>query len=610
MLKPKRLKLIKKQIHCLERRLTHLSELSARFSKVRLFTFLAGFALGIAANYLLSPAAGWSVWGLTLIVFNFVAHAHRKVTRSIRKHEIWLELKQTQVARMTLDWSAIPAPAILESDHDHPFQFDLDITGKRSLHQLLDTAISKDGSSRLLDWLLTTAPNLSDIEKRQAMVQELRPLARFRDKLHLAFKLVSKDQLDGKRLLRFLERQELSSRLDRVLGLASLLAVVNIVLFTLSSLADWPAYWGASLAVYVGVHLVCDKLKGSLLDESVFLAEELRKFRSVLRFLEGYALRQYENLNDLCAPFQQAGHKPSEELRRITWISAAIGLRMNPLMGIALNLVAPWDFYFARALVRLKVDLAEDVAVWLSTLTELEALGSLGNFAYLNPDAVFPEIKAGQAGGDSALNAEALGHPLIADEVRKCNDFTFAEIGEVALITGSNMSGKSTFLKTLGINLSLAYAGAPVVARRLSTRPFRLFTCIQINDSIADGFSFFYAEVRRLKALLLALEDNEQLPLLFLIDEIFRGTNNRERLIGSQSYLQALAGLNGLGAISTHDLELTKLADTIPQITNSHFREEVVDGRMVFDYKMRPGPCPSTNALKIMRMEGLPVQDA
>jgi DNA mismatch repair ATPase MutS len=144
----------------------------------------------------------------------------------------------------------------------------------------------------------------------------------------------------------------------------------------------------------------------------------------------------------------------------------------------------------------------------------------------------------------------------------------------------------------------------------LQTGLLRLFTCIKVSDSVTDGISYFYAEVRRLKALLRACEAEEPLPLCFLIDEIFRGTNNRERLIGSRAFIHALARGHGVGVISTHDLELVTLADTVPSIRNYHFREEVHDGRMVFDYQLRPGPCPTTNALQIMQMEGLPIAEA
>jgi DNA mismatch repair ATPase MutS len=171
------------------------------------------------------------------------------------------------------------------------------------------------------------------------------------------------------------------------------------------------------------------------------------------------------------------------------------------------------------------------------------------------------------------------------------------------------MAGKSTFLRTVGVNLCLAYAGAPVNASRMQTSLFRIFTCIKVSDSVQDGLSYFYAEVKRLQALLAATEVADPRAVLFLIDEIFRGTNSRERLIGSRSYIRALTERNALGLVATHDLELVKLADEIKGVANFHFREEVQEGKMVFDYKLRPGPCPTTNALHIMRLEGLPVKE-
>jgi DNA mismatch repair ATPase MutS len=160
----------------------------------------------------------------------------------------------------------------------------------------------------------------------------------------------------------------------------------------------------------------------------------------------------------------------------------------------------------------------------------------------------------------------------------------------------------------VGINLALAYAGGPVDAGFFQARLFRLFSSMMVSDSVTNGISYFYAEVKRLKTLLSALESDHPLPLFFFIDEIFRGTNNRERFIGSQSYVQALVGQHGVGLISTHDLELARLAEQFSQVTNYHFRDDFAAGQMVFDYVLRPGPCPTTNALKIMQMEGLPVR--
>ncbi len=187
------------------------------------------------------------------------------------------------------------------------------------------------------------------------------------------------------------------------------------------------------------------------------------------------------------------------------------------------------------------------------------------------------------------------------------NDFSILKQGEIDIITGSNMSGKSTFLRTVGINLCLAYAGGPVNASLFQTSLFRIFTCIRINDSVTEGYSYFYAEVKRLRTLLTEVESDNSMPIFFLIDEIFKGTNNRERRIGSESYISALVGKKCLGLISTHDLELVTLEENLPDIRNYHFKEDVLDGQMVFDYQLREGPCPTTNALKIMQMEGLPI---
>jgi len=174
------------------------------------------------------------------------------------------------------------------------------------------------------------------------------------------------------------------------------------------------------------------------------------------------------------------------------------------------------------------------------------------------------------------------------------------------LITGSNMAGKSTFLRTMGINLCLAYSGAPVNATSLRVSLFEIYACIKVSDSLADGYSYFYAEVRRLQGLLARLQAKPTLPMFFLIDEIYKGTNNEERLIGSTAYIHALVGQNCVGAISTHDLELVKLSASLPMLQNYHFREDVRDGQMIFDYKLHDGPCPTRNALKIMKLAGLP----
>jgi DNA mismatch repair ATPase MutS len=291
-------------------------------------------------------------------------------------------------------------------------------------------------------------------------------------------------------------------------------------------------------------------------------------------------------------------------LKRVERIASALGLRTNPILWFVVHAFVPWDFYFTYRLEFLKEDVARLLPGWLDAWYEIEALNSLANFAYLQPHYVFPDIVSKL----NMFDAEALGHPLIKPEFKVCNDFEIGKHNKISILTGSNMAGKSTFIRTVGINLCLAYSGAPVNANRLAVSVFRIFTCIKVSDSVQDGLSYFYAEVKRLKSMLSVIEE-EGPPVLFLIDEIYRGTNSRERHIGSHALIRALSNrTTAVGIIATHDLELVTLADEIPGVTNFHLRDEVQHGKMVFDYLMRKGPSPTTNALKLMQMEGLPVE--
>ncbi|MGD9093521.1 MAG: hypothetical protein PVF74_11795, partial [Anaerolineales bacterium] len=342
----------------------------------------------------------------------------------------------------------------------------------------------------------------------------------------------------------------------------------------------------------------------------ILMDDELGKFKHILSFLENYRYGNHKHLKNFCRPFIDSNNHPTAQLRRIKLYTSAIGLRSNPILGFLLNLAFPWDLLFALQINKCRELLVDQLPLWLDKWSELEALKSLSNFAQLNPGYCFPEIKGNKYPHNIKtipLIAEHIGHPLIPPHEKICNDFEIRKSGEIIIITGSNMAGKSTFVKTLGINLCLAYAGGPVNATSFHSIPFRLHTCIKISDSITDGFSYFYAEVQCLKALLDKVNSDDRYPLLYLVDEIFRGTNNQERLIGSQAYIQNLIGKHGVGVIATHDLELAKLADMNRSIYNYHFKDEVLNGKLSFDYIIRPGPSPTTNALKIMKMEGLPV---
>jgi ABC-type multidrug transport system fused ATPase/permease subunit len=611
--KQARLLALEHQIKRLQKRIAILDHKSNRIGWTRVAIFFTGALLSILAYFLVD----W--WLLligvvvTLTIFSVVAYFHGRINRSITRHKIWMQIKSMHVARMKLDWIDIPVAQSFEPPMDHPFAVDLDITGKHSLHRLINTAISTEGSQRLQDWLLNTVPDLQVIHKRQALIQELTPLTIFRDKLLMKSMLVSKNSAkawEGKKLLNWLNEQTPSKSLLPLLFVSLFLSLITITFFVLNIFNIIPQYWVMMLLLTTLFLFVTKNQRGDLFEDAYQLRDGFAQLSLIFEYLETYHYGKNVNLKALCKPFyQDREHRPSSLLKKIARIASAATLQKNLLLWIIVNVLIPWDFYFAYRFQQYKSQVAEYLPEWLDIWLEIEALNSLANFAYLNPEYILPEIVLCQNQDNNAIPFRAcgLGHPLIPVEQKIVNDFSIHKQGEIDIITGSNMSGKSTFLRTLGINLCLAYAGGPVNASLLQTSLFRVFTCIRISDSVTEGYSYFYAEVKRLRSLLTKIESDNNMPLFFLIDEIFKGTNNRERRIGSEAYISALVGQNCLGVISTHDLELVSLEQKLPGIRNYHFKEDVLDGQMVFDYQLREGPCPTTNALKIMQMEGLPI---
>jgi hypothetical protein len=611
MKKAARLRALNNQIDRLKGRVEQLDRTSYRYSWVRIAAFCVGsLVIGLAffAAGVWLAAFCAVVW---LLLFGVSVYAHRRVKRGIERYRLWLQIKSAQVARAQLVWDQIPTTFHLQPDPEHPFELDLDLTGKRSLHHLLDTAVSYEGSQRLRAWLTAPIPDPDLAVQRQQVVRELAPLHLFRDKMALnAMEAAgARKTWKANQLMEWLQTSDSSGAARRWLILFGVWVALNAILLAANLLGWLPPWWQITLAAYLGLWLLWSRTMEAAADQATALEGALRQLRAVFGQLEAFSYRDTPHLRALCEPYLDRAHRPSRYLSRITRVVAATSLRENPLLRLILNALLPWDAYLAYRLNQTKADLSDRGLAWMDVWFELEALASLANFGYLNPAYSFPAMLSGVVQGSAVpFDARSLGHPLVPDGEKVCNDFTVSELGQVTVITGSNMAGKSVFLKTVGVNLSLAYAGGPVNAQRLQTVPFRLFTSMRISDSVTDGISFFYAEVKRLKALLAELERDHPLPLLFCIDEIFRGTNNRERLVGSRAYVRALTGKRGLGLIATHDLELAKLAGELPQVMNYHFRDQIVDGRMVFDYLLQPGPCPTTNALRIMQLEGLPVE--
>ena len=620
MKKQERIELLEGQVRRAQRHIDRLTPRSNSFSWARVAVFFGGLVLSVILLIVFAWWVALPVFLLAMIIFGVLAHFHGQIDRSIARHTRWIYIKSAHIARMRLDWEHIPAAYSPGLQEGHPFEYDLDITGPRSVHRLLNTAISREGTLRLRNWLLATVPDFDTIQNRQALVRELMPMTRFRDRLILNSVVAagrSAEELEGKRLLNWLRKQDRSTSLRPLFLFSAAFNVLTIVLLILSFVIPaMPQLWYYSLVISLLFFFSTANRRGDMFEDATYLRYGFATLSLIFSYLETYPYGSHARVKTLCAPFfQDRSSGPSALLKGTARIASLATLKNNGLLWLLVNALVPWDFYCAYRLSQYKSQLADRLPTWLDTWFELEALCSLASFAYLNPEYILPEVTAPgveasiQSEQDVLFSGHALGHPLIPIEKKVSNDFALDKLGEVVIITGSNMAGKSTFLRTLGVNLCLAYAGAPVDATDFRSNLFRLYTCIRVTDSVTDGYSYFYAEVKRLRGLLDALDLSGQPPLFFLIDEIFKGTNNRERLIGSRSFVRALVGHDCVGAISTHDLELVNLADTLPQVRNYHFREDVIDGRMVFDYILRSGPSPTTNALKIMAMEGLPIDE-
>jgi DNA mismatch repair ATPase MutS len=258
----------------------------------------------------------------------------------------------------------------------------------------------------------------------------------------------------------------------------------------------------------------------------------------------------------------------------------------------------------ALALLRWRARSGSRLRGWLETLGEIEALASLAGFAFERPDFAWPDLTP-----EPRLDARALGHPLIDASRRVGNDVSLPAGGRALVITGSNMSGKSTLLRALGTNAVLAGAGAPVCAKALRIGPLRVATSMRVEDSLEQGVSHFYAELRRLKRVIDLAREPRSAPVLFLLDEVLHGTNSRERIIGACAVVETLLSLGALGAVSTHDLGITVLERKLAgRVENAHFEEQVRGDAMTFDYVLRPGIVQSSNALRLMRAVGIDVE--
>jgi hypothetical protein len=473
-------------------------------------------------------------------------------------------------------------------DEDHPAAMDLDLFGTGALFELLCTAHTPPGQDTLATWLSAPA-GVDEIRARQDAVAELRPRLTFREEL-----AVMGPAAPGRGPFAALARwgvEEAGPPLRFLWWVAYVLPLLS-----LATVLGWFIF-GTDFALV----LIAGALQAGFAvwrrgeSERILAPAEagragLRPLAAILARFDRESFTSLR-LNRLAASLQ-TGDRPAWQVLQ----------RLDNALGWAI----PATLLGCRTQLAMMVDAWQrkrgtDLARWLAALGEVEALCALATHAHENPDAVFPEIVP----GGPCFEAEGLCHPLLPRDRCVPNDVSLGGDRRLLVVSGSNMSGKSTLLRTVGINAALALAGAPVRAVRMRLSPLAVGATLRVQDSLRDGRSRFYAEALRVRRLLdLA---GGPVPLLFLLDELFQGTNSQDRRVGAEAVLRRLLGRGAVGLVTTHDLALTGLADLLPGSANVHFEDRFADGAMVFDYRLRPGVVPTSNGLALLRAVGIEV---
>ncbi len=535
----------------------------------------------------------------SFIAFGLLVNYHQKIKKSFLLNTHLAEINHEEVNRIDLKLSKFDSGDQYLTE-GHPYSFDLDIFGPHSIYQLVSRCTTTFGKDRLAE-VLQNPMQKTDIVKRQEAIKELTKKLDWRQKLEAIGKMHT--QNDKAELQDFYKWLSNTSSIKN-LPAFSIFTIFIWVLFSIASylivIDLFPFYWififniitaitlGPKLKTIQKITLALSKAKHQLNAVSELISEiESQSFESDL-------LRQFQE------QFKEKNFTAHQSIKKLNSVVDLLNNRGNNIYLIA-NSFLMLDFFLLNKAEKWRHNYANHVKDWFSTLGQFEALFSFAAYSYAHPDYSFPELSDEKF----SINGKQIGHPLIEHDKRVNNDFEMNGQGAISLITGSNMAGKSTFLRSLGVNIVLAQTGAPVCADSFSISSCKIFTSMRTKDNLEESISTFYAELLRINGLIKSID--EQTPTFFLLDEILKGTNSHDRHIGAQSLMQQLNQSNAFGLVSTHDVELHELTSKMKNFKNFSFHSSMVDGNLKFDYQLKTGPCLNFNAIELMKKMGISI---
>ena len=578
------------QIHRLEK-------LDSRLSTARLVLFLlaaAGFLIGYFDNQYTAFILGvaFLVGFIGLVVYQ------SQINFDLKKAEAVHAVYEKYIARFDDGWKQFEDTGKDLLDQEDTVSGDLDILGENSLFQFLSVAHTQKGREFLKNALTKQNCTVEEIKKRQEAVRELVEKDGFSIEFEAAGMLLQEkkgNKGDVSYFTAFCKEEHEWQKGFQILGMLAPVVFFGIVLLWMAGCISFvavPIYF----FVLLGTSWLTQGFTNKILQPLFGVADGLEAYIDLLQLISNEAF-QSEKLQELHKTVVQDGNA-QKALEKLKAIGNAFCIRYNPIVHQILCGTLLWDFQLVGALMKWKKTYGVHMESWLNAIGEMELLLSLSVLAKVR-HVSFPEVVKENA---PAFSADSMIHPLLNPKEAVANSVTFSN--DTVVITGSNMSGKTTFLRTIGMNLILAFAGAPVCGRACKATTMKIYTSMRIADDMSHGISTFYAEILRIKTMVNGLEEKK--PMLCLIDEIFKGTNSADRIVGSREVLKKLSEDQCLTLVSTHDFELCELKDQKNKVAvNYHFEEFYKEDTLEFDYKLKEGRCTTTNALLLMKMAGL-----
>jgi len=578
----------------------HIASLQNR--RDRLGQWRVGVALSGLALLIIVFAVDWApAWILIFPMAGLVvlSVAFGRAGRELSAHQRSAAFYRRGIARLGDRWMGQGQSGAGYQSSEHPYAADLDLFGAGSLFERLCEARTRVGQDTLAGWLLKPA-STEVARDRQAAVNELRARLSLREELALLGDVMPTG-IDTASLAAWAEaNQELTPWPDRrIIDALTILVGLGILVLAVG----WPAWWlplAIVLAMQGGFVLWHIRRTGKVLKAVEKRAKDLMELAAILARIERESFSS-SLLRRLQDSLKSAGLPPSRQLGRLGNLVDVLNSRRNQFF-FPFVILLMWGTRMAFRIEEWRRECGPAVRRWFDVVGEVEALLSLAAYSFENPRDPFPELAA-----DGPLyDAHELGHPLLPRAQCVSNDVSVGSELRLLVVSGSNMSGKSTLLRTVGINAVLAFAGGTVRAASLRLSPLAIGATLRIQDSLQAGRSRFYAEITRIQQLVDMAKQPP--PVLFILDELLHGTNSHDRAIGAEAIVRTLLARGAIGLITTHDLTLAHIAEKLaPQAANVHFADQLNNGQMTFDYRMRPGVVQHSNAIELMRAVGLPV---